>query len=343
MRKEIIGDATLYCGDCLEIMPTLGKVDAAVTDPPYMGVVTEGWDNQWENDDDFLAFVVQLSSEYMRLMRNNASLYFFTSPRLSSRIEVELSENFNILNNIVWSKGESRKGASGTGIDVTSLRRFWSASTERIIFAEHKNSDKNFNDIEIADGSTYNGACEDAKIKIIGDYLKSEFSVAGVKNKEIAALFPSKTGGMTGCVSNWLTGANFPTKQQYEKIRTYLNKKYSGEYLRREYEELRREYEELRRPFNPESYMQWDDVWTFNPPKVRSGHPCEKPVSLMKHIVTISTRQYSTILDPFMGSGTTGVAAVQEGRKFIGIEIDEKYFDIACRRIEEAQKQLRLF
>jgi site-specific DNA-methyltransferase (adenine-specific)/modification methylase len=50
-----------------------------------------------------------------------------------------------------------------------------------------------------------------------------------------------------------------------------------------------------------------------------------------------------TILDPFMGSGTTGVAAVQMGRRFIGIEREQRYFDIACRRIEEAQKQSDLF
>jgi site-specific DNA-methyltransferase (adenine-specific) len=49
-----------------------------------------------------------------------------------------------------------------------------------------------------------------------------------------------------------------------------------------------------------------------------------------------------TVLDPFMGSGTTGVAAVQLGRKFIGIEREPKYFDIACRRIEDAQRQGRL-
>ena len=50
-----------------------------------------------------------------------------------------------------------------------------------------------------------------------------------------------------------------------------------------------------------------------------------------------------TILDPFMGSGTTGVACANLGRKFIGIEIEPKYFDIACRRIEDAYKQPRLF
>ncbi len=50
-----------------------------------------------------------------------------------------------------------------------------------------------------------------------------------------------------------------------------------------------------------------------------------------------------TILDPFMGSGTTGVAAVQMGRKFIGIEREQKYFEIACKRIEDAQRQGDLF
>ena len=50
-----------------------------------------------------------------------------------------------------------------------------------------------------------------------------------------------------------------------------------------------------------------------------------------------------TILDPYMGSGTTGVACARLGRRFIGIEIEEKYFEIACRRIEDAQRQGRLF
>jgi DNA modification methylase len=69
-------------------------------------------------------------------------------------------------------------------------------------------------------------------------------------------------------------------------------------------------------------------------------HPSQKPLPLMLDIVR---RTSGTILDPFMGSGTTGVAAVRLGRRFIGIEIEPRYFDIACRRIEEATRQPDLF
>lgn len=71
-------------------------------------------------------------------------------------------------------------------------------------------------------------------------------------------------------------------------------------------------------------------------------HPTVKPLELMRWTLGFVPEAQS-ILDPFMGSGSTGVAAVQDGRRFIGIEADPAYFDIACRRIEEAQKQADLF
>ena len=71
-------------------------------------------------------------------------------------------------------------------------------------------------------------------------------------------------------------------------------------------------------------------------------HPTQKPVALLVWCLGFLSNAH-TILDPFMGSGTTGVACIKLGRKFIGIEIEPKYFDIACRRIEEAWKQPRLF
>ena len=71
-------------------------------------------------------------------------------------------------------------------------------------------------------------------------------------------------------------------------------------------------------------------------------HPTQKPLALIKTLVTQFTQDSCTILDPFMGSGTTGVACVQTGRNFIGIEIDPDYFAIAERRIKEAEAQPRL-
>lgn len=72
-------------------------------------------------------------------------------------------------------------------------------------------------------------------------------------------------------------------------------------------------------------------------------HPTQKPVSVMSALVNDFTQRGETILDPFGGSGTTGVAAVTLGRLFVGIERNEKYFDLMCRRIEQAHKQRQLF
>ena len=72
-------------------------------------------------------------------------------------------------------------------------------------------------------------------------------------------------------------------------------------------------------------------------------HPTQKPLELMLWCIDQCKNKPQSILDPFMGSGTTGVAAIQMGRKFIGIEREQKYFDIACKRIEQAVSQPQLF
>jgi site-specific DNA-methyltransferase (adenine-specific)/modification methylase len=76
--------------------------------------------------------------------------------------------------------------------------------------------------------------------------------------------------------------------------------------------------------------------------EVRYDHPTQKPVEVMKWVIELCPKA-ETVLDPFMGSGTTGVACMQLGRKFIGIEREPKYFDIACKRIEQAVSQGQLF
>lgn len=78
-------------------------------------------------------------------------------------------------------------------------------------------------------------------------------------------------------------------------------------------------------------------------PQMTGDHPTQKPVALMEYLTDKLTNFRGVVLDPFMGSGSTGVACANLGRRFIGIELDHRYFDIACKRIEQAQAQADLF
>lgn len=100
------------------------------------------------------------------------------------------------------------------------------------------------------------------------------------------------------------------------------------------------------------------DVFTVNPEPAKAGtkgigrekweaefttHPCPKPVALYQQLVNAFAQDVDTVFDPFMGSGTTGVSAMSLGKKFVGIELGERFFDQACEKIENAQRQERLF
>lgn len=99
-----------------------------------------------------------------------------------------------------------------------------------------------------------------------------------------------------------------------------------------------------------QGYRRWNaggkrGVYTHNVngPHRQGEHPTEKPISLLSEMVSDFTQPGQTVLDPFMGSGTTGVACARLGRRFVGIEQNERWFDLACRRIEDAQRQADLF
>jgi DNA modification methylase len=89
------------------------------------------------------------------------------------------------------------------------------------------------------------------------------------------------------------------------------------------------------------SKQQPAKIWRQSVLSYEKHHPTQKPVPLMEWCIRLVGAQ--TILDPFMGSGTTGVAAVNLGRKFIGVEKHEPYFEIALRRVSEALKQPDMF
>lgn len=95
--------------------------------------------------------------------------------------------------------------------------------------------------------------------------------------------------------------------------------------------------------------VYWDDsrntemtVWHIGAERQTHGHTVAFPVEIPRRLLRASCVPGGIVLDPFMGSGTTGVACIETGHRFIGIEIEPRYFDIACERIENAQRQMSL-
>ena len=135
---------------------------------------------------------------------------------------------------------------------------------------------------------------------------------------------------------------SLPTEEKYKKIQEGTNlfrKEY--EVFRKEYEVLRKEYEALRRPFNYQLgvYEILRQQNHHNENFFSSGkesHVTVKPLKLIQRLTKISTNENDIVFDPFMGSGTTGIACMNLKRNFIGTELDTEYFEIAKKRVEKA-------
>ena len=97
----------------------------------------------------------------------------------------------------------------------------------------------------------------------------------------------------------------------------------------------------LNKPVKLKRYM-WNGMLRANN-EARGDHPTQKPIGIMQWVISHLPTEANTIIDPFMGSGTTGVACAKMGKTFIGIEREQKYFDIACKRIEDAYAQADMF
>lgn len=328
----VIGRATLYNADCRDVLPLLGNADLVCTDPPYFKVLGDYWDNEWDEPQHFLDWLASVVDLLKLRLAFNGSLYLFASPQMAARVEVMIRQRMNVLANITWNKGARRKGAAGSGVDVTSLRTFWQAASERVIFAEPYDSDN---------VAMYDAACQRLLIDVFQvARLCAEASVTRAQIAEIIKADYKNIESAKAQASNWILGKNIPNPTDFERLKSLIPIVGSYDELRAAYEERRQELEPLRRPFNLDAKLQWGDVWDFDPPAPTSGkHPCEKPLALLKHILTVSSKPDSVVLDAFMGSGTMGQAAVQMGRQFVGIERDPHWFAVACKRIEDAQRQ----
>jgi site-specific DNA-methyltransferase (adenine-specific) len=316
--------------DCLEFMKELPdkSVGLIMADPPYFEVKGD-FDFIWESFEDYLKDVEKWAIECKRILADNGSLFWWGNIEKIAYSQIILDKYFKFENHITWRKPDSIQYQY---YSVELSRRF-NTHNERVLFYS--------NDFEPSEWNmTGTERIKEEFLKPknpFAIYMKSEFKKAGIKNRQIAELFPSKTGGLTGCVSNWLNGDNIPTPEQYHKIRDFLN----GEYLRKEYEYLRKEYEYLRRPFNNGEKLE--DVITHSQESRISknyDHDTIKAIGLIKRLLQATTRKDTLVYIPFWGSGTDSVACHDLGLNWLATETSEKHFNNAYLRYEQETKQM---
>lgn len=145
------------------------------------------------------------------------------------------------------------------------------------------------------------------------------------------------------CPTNTLNCHIRPSRS-HERILVFGAPAYIAQRIKRTEKEMKRLNAEQR------TYMQWkapESVLYFdainNRSAERTQHSAQKPVELMEYLVLTYSLPNEVVRDPFMGSGSTGVACVKAGRHFVGIEIDPEFFALACQRIEDAQRNPGLF
>jgi site-specific DNA-methyltransferase (adenine-specific) len=313
-----------YCvvnADSLEILKQIpdNSVGLILTDPPYHSTKKKNIinDTAFREDNDFILWISNYVKEWKRILRPNGSLFMFCSSEMVARLEILLSNFFNILSTIVWTK-PNEPGFDGwkQKMRKESLRQ-WYAHTERIIFAEPAFIGNL--------GRSY-----------FANFLKQQRKIVGISTHDLAEItgFYGKINH-GGTISNWEAGRNIPSKEQYQKIvEVFLSSKKIKSMPA---------YENIIRPFNVDASVEFTDVWNF--PSVRpyhGKHPAEKPLDMLRHAIKATTYKDDIVLDCFAGSGSTGLAAKSLGRKSILIEIDPtwakaidikmekiKYFDIA--------------
>jgi len=263
----VIGNATLYLGDCLEILPTLPKVDAVITSPPYDNLREYGG-HAWDFEGIALA----------------------------------LSKGLEDGGVIVWVVGDSVIDGSESGTSFTQALYFKSLGLrlhDTMIYWK--------NCFQFPDKSRYSQVFEYMFILSNGTPKTTNiFRVPTVKENRIVSK-----------ASSYRKADGLVVPMKYETGKDERNA---------------------------------ENVWIYEVGYGKSAvdkdaydHPAIFPERLAIDHARSWTKDNETILDPFMGSGTTGVACMNLGRKFIGVEIEPKYFAIACERIENAQRQQRMF
>ena len=292
-----------------------------IADPPYYKVKGD-FDFIWKTFDDYLADVEKWAVECKRLLADNGTLFWYGDAKNIAYSQIIFDKHFNLLNNIVWENTNDHKQQIRFNEDLRSFAPL----TERILMYQCK-YDNFGGEAMFEEFMKPNNP--------FAIYLRSEFKKANVKNTEVAKLFPSKTGGLTGCVANWLNGDNVITEEQWNKVKNFLG----NEYLQKPYSELllelenvKNEFESKRRPFNNTLHLG-DVIRLPNYETNDYEHDTIKPEKLTRMLIKICTKKDDIIVVPFAGSGTECAMAVKENCNFYGFEITRKHAEMSNKRV----------
>ena len=322
----------IYCDDCLNKMKDIedNSIDLVLIDPPY-NIGKDKWD-KWKSVDDYVEFMGKVFKEIERILKPNGSFYFFHNDFLQIvklQTYIENNTNFIFRNLLIWNKrfdGASNKGFLDGFCEVNELRNYQKMVEYCLFYTFQDGTGLSKIKLDVNNFSELRKYSKELQ-KYLGLSLKKINEIMGSRRAE--HFFYHSTTQWELC-----------TKEVYELLIEKFNidkwdkfKEY--EILRQEYEILRQEYEKERYVFNNQKTHH--SVMNYEIAK-KQGHLTPKPVALLEYLIKTSSNENDVVLDCFMGSGSTGVACMNTNRKFIGIEINEKYFDIAKKRIEESLK-----
>lgn len=304
------------CGDCLELMRDIldGSVDMVLADLPYgtmenAGAGTDrevlkrcGWDKPLDHK--------RLFDEYTRITKPCGKIVLFSMEPLTSVLITDHNAGLSFSQRAVWIKNVH-------GNPLSSKTALLSRFEDICIFQKDSYDRENGHPLR--------------------KYFLDEKRKCGLENTEINRLLGTKS-----MASHYFTSGfqfTIPSAENYKKLQ-------STGFFQKPYEEVKKIDRTWRlgrkQTFNLlDGEKSKSNVFTF-PKDSDSYHPTQKPVSLLEYLIRTYTNEGETVLDNTMGSGSTGVAAVNTGRSFIGMELDPGYFETARRRIEEAQEQLRI-
>jgi DNA modification methylase len=302
-----VDDVTILHGDCLEILPTLevGSVDAIITDPPF-GVRSEIWDDM--DTREFARFTMAWLAEARRIAPellvfcNQDSITYDLCRMLYKRVR-----------RLIWNKPPGSQMAGGRECGV------W--FTYECVLHCH--------------GRESWSVVEPKSLEVAGMIRKAREAIGISRGAVDVAL----RGKKTGLCYRWEEAACLPTKDQANKLAALL--KLNGEFhdaLAIAYE-VRNETKFKAADMASEHAAEGFDVMTHRT-ITKGHHPCEKPLGLMIELMETIGADYKVVLDPFAGSGTTGVACQKTGRRAILIEEDPECIPVIKRRIEAAETPL---